>query len=178
MTNPTTAPAPAASPGSPAPAPTFTLQSRELSGQLTAPQFASSMGGENQSPQLFWEHAPAGTQSFAVTIHDPDAPTGSGFWHWVLFNLPATVGELPAGAGDPSKNLTPAGAIQAHNDQGLPGYTGAAPTPGPAHRYVITVFAVSKKLPLDATATAAAVGFALSAATLARASLIAYGQQP
>ena len=120
MTTPTTAPAPA-----------FTLKSRELSGQLARPQFARSLGGENQSPQLFWEHAPAGTQSFAVTIYDPDAPTGSGFWHWVLFNLPATVGELPAGAGDPSQSLTPAGAIQGRNDEGQPGYTGAAPRPAP-----------------------------------------------
>lgn len=159
-------------------APAFTLKSRELSGQLARPQFARRLGGDNQSPQLFWEHAPAGTQGFAVTMYDPDAPTGSGFWHWVLFNLPASVGELPAGAGDPGQHLTPAGAIQGRNDEGLPGYTGAAPPPGPAHRYVITVFALSSPLSLDQTATAATVGGSLAPVTLARASLLVYGQQP
>ncbi|WP_201783370.1 YbhB/YbcL family Raf kinase inhibitor-like protein [Hymenobacter sp. AT01-02] len=87
--------------------------------------------GENQSPALAWEHAPAGTQSFAVTIFDLDAPTGSGFWHWVIFNIPASVTELKAGAGDLGKPLAPAGAVQSNTDFGQPGYVGAA-RPRPA----------------------------------------------
>jgi Raf kinase inhibitor-like YbhB/YbcL family protein len=157
----------------------FTLKSPELGGQLTTKQFLNGMGftGENQSPALSWEHAPAGTQSFAVTMHDLDAPTGSGFWHWVVFNIPASVTELPAGTGDLSKHLTPAGAVQSNTDFGQPGYVGAAPPPGPAHRYLITVLALSQKLDLDQHATPAYVAFNCLSITLAKASLLVYGQQ-
>lgn len=158
---------------------TFTLKSPELGGQLTNKQFLNGMGftGENQSPALSWEHAPAGTQSFAVTMHDLDAPTGSGFWHWVVFNIPASVTELPAGTGDLSKHLTPAGAVQSNTDFGQPGYVGAAPPPGPAHRYLITVLALSQKLDLDQHATPAYVAFNCLSITLGKASLLVYGQQ-
>jgi Raf kinase inhibitor-like YbhB/YbcL family protein len=166
-------------PGGNALAATFTLKSRELGGQLTNQQYANGMGynGENQSPQLYWEHAPRETQSFAVTIYDLDAPTGSGFWHWVVFNIPHNIHELATGAGDPGKHLLPDGAIQSNTDAGTPGYIGAAPNDGPAHRYLITVHALSKKLELDKNATPAFVGFNLHFATLARASLVVYGQK-
>jgi Raf kinase inhibitor-like YbhB/YbcL family protein len=158
---------------------TFTLRSTELGGQLSNKQYANGMGytGGNQSPQLSWENAPEGTQSFAVTIYDLDAPTGSGFWHWVVFNIPSNVHELVSGAGDPAKQLLPTGAVQSRTDIGMPGYVGAAPNEGPAHRYLITVHALSTMLELDETATPAYVGFNLHFATLAKASLIAYGQK-
>ncbi|WP_160715595.1 YbhB/YbcL family Raf kinase inhibitor-like protein [Chitinophaga solisilvae] len=158
---------------------TFTLKSNGLGGQLGIQQYANGMGynGANQSPQLYWEHAPKGTQCFAVTVYDLDAPTGSGFWHWVVFNIPADIQELPAGAGDPSKRLLPDGAVQSNTDAGIPGYIGAAPNDGPAHRYLITVHALSKKLELDHHATPAIVGFNMHFATLAKASLIVYGQK-
>ncbi|NML41035.1 YbhB/YbcL family Raf kinase inhibitor-like protein [Chitinophaga sp. G-6-1-13] len=157
----------------------FTLKSNELGGQLANKHYANGMGytGQNQSPQLYWEHAPAATQSFAVTIYDLDAPTGSGFWHWVVFNIPQNIHELAAGAGDPGKDLLPAGAIQSNTDAGMPGYIGAAPNDGPAHRYLITVHALSEKLELNKDATPALVGFNLHFVTLAKASLIVYGQK-
>lgn len=157
----------------------FTLKSKDLSGQLTIDQYAQGYGfnGKNLSPQLHWENAPAGTQSFAVTMHDLDAPTGSGFWHWVVFNIPADVQELVTGAGDPDKELLPADAIQSNTDAGMPGYIGAAPNEGPAHRYQITVHALSSKLDLDKNVTPAFLGFNMHFATLAKASLIVYGQK-
>lgn len=158
---------------------TFTLKSKELGGQLTNKQYANGMGfsGENLSPQLYWENAPAATQSFAVTIYDLDAPTGSGFWHWVVFNIPSNIRELASGAGDPGGRLLPEGAIQSNTDAGMPGYIGAAPNEGPAHRYLITVHALSAKLELDKNATPPYVGFNMHFATLAKASLVVYGQR-
>ena len=158
---------------------TFTLKSHELGGQLTNKQYINGMGfsGENQSPQLYWEHAPEATQSFAVTMHDLDAPTGSGFWHWVVFNIPANVRELLPDAGNPGKQLLPEGSIQSNTDIGMPGYAGAAPPDGPAHRYLITVYALSQKLELDKNTTPAYVGFNMHFATLAKASLLVYGQK-
>lgn len=97
---------------------TFTLKSTDVGGQATEKQVSNSFGctGQNLSPQLSWENAPAGTKSFAITMYDPDAPTGSGFWHWVVFDIPATTATLPTGAGDPSKGLLPAGAVQSMTD--------------------------------------------------------------
>nr|WP_295865196.1 YbhB/YbcL family Raf kinase inhibitor-like protein [uncultured Chitinophaga sp.] len=157
----------------------FTLKSHELGGQLANKHYANGMGynGDNQSPQLYWEHAPQATQSFAVTIYDLDAPTGSGFWHWVVFNIPAHIRELAAGAGDPAKGLLPEGAVQSNTDAGVPGYIGAAPNDGPAHRYLITVHALSEKLALGKEATPALAGFNMHFATLAKASLVVYGQK-
>jgi Raf kinase inhibitor-like YbhB/YbcL family protein len=157
----------------------FTLKSNELGGQATQKQFANSFGchGENLSPQLSWENAPAGTQAFAVTMYDKDAPTGSGFWHWVLFNIPAGVTELKTGAGDVSKGLTPTGAIQINNDGGIPGYIGPCPPAGAPHEYLFTVYALKSKLNLDKSATPAYTGFMLHFNTLAKASIVMYGQQ-
>lgn len=157
----------------------FTLKSNELGGQLSDKHYANGMGftGENQSPQLYWENAPADTKSFAITILDLDAPTGNGFWHWVVFNIPATTTELKSGAGDLAKNLMPADAIQSNTDMGTPGYAGAAPPEGPAHRYLITIHALSTPLQLDKNATPAYVGFNLHFTTLQKASLLVYGQK-
>ena len=99
---------------------TFTLKSNEVGGQFTNRQLANGFGytGENISPQLSWENAPAGTQYYAITMYDKDAPTGSGFWHWVVLNIPATTHALPSNAGDVTQKLLPAGAIQSLTDMG------------------------------------------------------------
>jgi Raf kinase inhibitor-like YbhB/YbcL family protein len=158
---------------------TFTLKSNELGGQLANKHYLNGMGfsGENQSPQLYWVNAPKETQAFAVTIYDLDAPTGSGFWHWVVFNLPAGINELESGAGDPTKNVLPEGAVQSNTDMGVSGYVGAAPSEGPAHRYVISVYALGKKLELNKHTTPTLVGYYMHVATLAKASLLVYGQK-
>lgn len=132
--------------------------------------------GGNVSPALAWKDAPAGTQSFAVTVYDPDAPTGSGWWHWVVFNLPASTTGLPAGAGDTAKPTLPAGAVQSRTDFGAPGYGGPCPPQGDKpHRYVFTVYALkADKLPLGPDASGAMVGFNLNANALAKASLTAH----
>jgi Raf kinase inhibitor-like YbhB/YbcL family protein len=157
---------------------TFTLKSNDIGGQATNRQLANSFGchGENVSPELHWENAPAATQAFAVTVYDKDAPTGSGFWHWVIFNIPAGVTSLKSDAGDITKNLAPAGAIQSPNDGGQPGYIGPCPPPGPIHEYLITVYALKNKIPLDKTAGPALAGFYLNANTIEKASIVLYAQ--
>ena len=131
--------------------------------------------GNNVSPALSWSGAPAATKSFAVSIYDPDAPTGSGWWHWVVFNIPANVTSLPKGAGDAKKKLTPKGAVQSRTDFGADGYGGPCPPKGDQpHHYQITVFAVDvDKLPdaKDHNASAALVGFDLHFHTLAKGTL-------
>ena len=133
--------------------------------------------GGNVSPALTWAGAPAGAKSFAVTAYDPDAPTGSGWWHWVVFNLPAATRALPAGAG-PKGGTLPAGAVQSRTDFGAPGYGGPCPPPGAPHRYVFTVHALDvETLPLDEHSSGAMVGFMLHSHAIGRASLTAlYGR--
>lgn len=146
-------------------------------GRLPDAHLADSMGmtGDNLSPHLRWADAPAETQSFAVTCFDPDAPTGSGFWHWVLFDIPASVGELPRGAGSGSMQGLPEGARHVRNDAGSVGYFGAAPPPGHGeHRYVFAVHALGvPTLGVDESASPALVGFNLTFNTLARGLLVA-----
>jgi Raf kinase inhibitor-like YbhB/YbcL family protein len=106
----------------------------------------SGCGGANISPEFHWSDAPTGTKSFAITIFDPDAPTGGGWWHWVIFNIPGTILELPAGAGKESR--LPAASVQCRNDYGEPGYGGPCPPPGSTHRYLVKVYALNvEKLP-------------------------------
>ena len=130
--------------------------------------------GGNVSPALTWSGAPAGTKSFALTVYDPDAPTGSGFWHWVVFNIPADVTSLAKGAGAPKSETTPQGAVQSRTDFGAPGYGGPCPPKGDApHHYHFTIFALDvDKLDADENASAAFVGFNLHFHTLAKAEFI------
>lgn len=153
----------------------FTLSSADFSnnGTMKAEQSFNGFGcsGANISPALSWSNAPAGTKSFVVTAYDPDAPTGSGWWHWVVFNIPASVHSLPAGISkDPAK--LPAGVVESNTDFGEPGYGGPCPPEGHGpHRYVFTVHALKvDKLDVPASAPAAMVGFNLWANTIAKTS--------
>jgi len=129
--------------------------------------------GGNISPALAWSGAPAETKSFAVTCFDPDAPTGCGFWHWIVVNIPTDVSELPAGAG--SGAGLPSNALQVRTDYGTHAYGGPCPPQGDhPHRYLFTVYAVSlDTLPVDADTSAAVVGFNLNFNTLEKATLMA-----
>lgn len=165
------------------PAAAFELHSPDFTDETPIPErnVFSGFGctGANQSPALSWTEPPAGTRSLAVTIYDPDAPTGSGWWHWVVFNLPADTRGLPAGAGDPEKPTLPAGAVQSRTDFGTPGYGGPCPPQGDKpHRYVVTVHALKvDNLPLLADTSGAMVGFNLNAVSLGKATLTArYGR--
>jgi Raf kinase inhibitor-like YbhB/YbcL family protein len=155
---------------------TFTLQSAEIKpdAKIADAQFYKGFGceGGNVSPSLKWTNAPAGTKSFAITVYDPDAPTGSGWWHWIMFNIPATVTELPAGAGDAAGGKALHGAVQSRTDFGKPGYGGPCPPKGDKpHRYIFTVYALkTDKIDADADASGALVGFMLNANKLAKAS--------
>lgn len=134
--------------------------------------------GGNASPALAWSGAPAGTKSFVVTVYDPDAPTGSGWWHWVVTDIPATVTALPRGAGGPAGTELPAGAMQGRTDFGTLSYGGPCPPRDDApHRYVFTVHALPvAHLPVDPQVSAAMVGLALHATEIGSASLVArYG---
>jgi Raf kinase inhibitor-like YbhB/YbcL family protein len=157
---------------------TFTLKSKDIGGQATGKQVYNGFGctGDNLSPEIYWENVPAGTKSFAVTMYDPDAPTGSGFWHWVVFDIPANVTELPTGAGNIMKGLMPAGAIQSNTDFGQPGYGGPCPPQGHGfHEYRITVYALkTDKLGLDKNATPAFVGFNIFSNIIEKATLVMY----
>ena len=136
--------------------------------------FGFGCTGKNLSPHLSWSDVPEGTESFAVTCFDPDAPTGSGFWHWVVANIPPSVTELPLGAGDPEAGKMPDGALEVRTDFGKPGYGGPCPPEGVnIHRYIFTVHAVGmKSLPVTADTSAAVVGFYLNFNTIEKASLI------
>lgn len=157
---------------------TFTLKSNELGGQATLKQVfnGGNCTGENISPSLYWENAPEGTKSFAVTIYDPAAPSGSGWWHWLIFNIPATINELASNAGNVSSGLAPEGSIQSLNDFGIYGYGGPCPPEGDkAHPYIITVHALNiEKMELDKDANPAKVGFMMNTITIEKASMIMY----
>ncbi|MCJ8169310.1 YbhB/YbcL family Raf kinase inhibitor-like protein [Atopomonas sediminilitoris] len=154
----------------------FTLRSADIAhGEFMnkAQEFAGfGCNGANRSPQLSWSGAPAGTQAFAVFAYDPDAPTGSGWWHWQLVNIPSTVTSLPSGAGDAEQPRAPKGSQHTRNDYGVAGFGGACPPEGHgAHRYQFTVFALSQPLELPAGASAALTGYMVKAHALGSASL-------
>lgn len=157
---------------------TFTLSSKDLGGEITNQQEFNGFGctGENKSPQLSWTNPPEGTKSYAITIYDKDAPTGSGWWHWVVFDLPSNTTELPTGAGTVELGLAPKEAIQSITNYGTKGYGGPCPPEGHGlHQYVITVHALkTDKLGLDENTNPAVVGYYLSNNTIAKASLVAY----
>ncbi|MGI8721273.1 MAG: YbhB/YbcL family Raf kinase inhibitor-like protein [Geodermatophilaceae bacterium] len=159
----------------------FDVQSRDIQdGQrLPHPHASRAMGvsgGEDRSPQLSWSGFPEATKSFAVTVFDPDAPTASGFWHWAVFNIPASVTELASGA---ASDGLPTGAVQLRNDSGEAGYLGAAPPEGHGpHRYFTVVHAVDvEHLDISAESTPAYLGGNLFSHTLARAVIVPIYEQ-
>ena len=154
----------------------FELTSNDIQHDQRLPdaQVLNGMGynGANRSPHLAWKGAPEGTRSFVVTCYDPDAPTGSGWWHWVVANIPGNISELPSDAGSVGGGL-PAGALQTRTDFGAPGYGGAAPPPGPDHRYIFTVHALKvERLDVGADASAAMVGFLTHMNSLGKAQVV------
>jgi Raf kinase inhibitor-like YbhB/YbcL family protein len=157
------------------------LRSTDLKPGGTLPERSVFNGfgcqGGNVSPQLSWTAPPAGTKSFVLTAYDPDAPTGSGWWHWVVYDIPADVRELPQGAGGGTG--LPAGARQARTDFGSPGYGGACPPPGKPHRYVFSLYALKvDRLDVPADASPAYIGFMTHANQLGSASLtVTYGRK-
>jgi len=149
---------------------------------LTEAQVFNSFGcsGKNLSPALQWSGAPAGTKSFALTLYDPDAPTGSGWWHWVVFNIPASATSLAEGAGTADGAQLPAGTVQGRTDFGAPGFGGACPPPGDKpHRYIFTVYALkTDKIDVPADASPAMVGYTIHSNALGSATLTAkYGRK-
>ena len=144
---------------------------------LTIDQVFNGFGctGKNISPALKWSGAPVGTKSYALMVYDPDAPTGSGWWHWVVYNIPATCHELSQGAGATDSKTLPKGAMQGRTDFGTAGFGGACPPKGDKpHRYIFTLFALkTEKLDVPAGATAALVGFMVNANKLAQTSFTA-----
>jgi Raf kinase inhibitor-like YbhB/YbcL family protein len=156
----------------------FTLESNTLGGNATSVEEFNGFGctGENTSPQLSWSNAPEGTKSFAITMYDPDAPTGSGWWHWVVFDIPSDVNSLLKNAGNIEKELMPKDAIQSLTNYGVPGYGGPCPPENHGfHQYIITVHALKvDKLGLDKNTNPAIVGYYLWNNTIAKASIVTY----
>jgi Raf kinase inhibitor-like YbhB/YbcL family protein len=161
----------------------FELTSTDIQAGKPMPKTQEYQGfgcdGRNISPQLAWRDAPEGTKSFAVTVYDPDAPTGSGWWHWLAFNIPADVRELPTDAGNPAADLAPAGMVHHRTDYGTRGFGGACPPKGDkAHRYQFKIFALDvEQLDIAPESSAALVGFKLNAHKLGIAELEALYQR-
>jgi len=150
-------------------------------GKLGDAQVFNGFGctGRNISPAIAWSGAPAGTRSYAVTVYDPDAPTGSGWWHWLVYDIPASTSSLPEHAGDADGKLLPAGAKQGRTDFGTAGFGGACPPAGDKpHHYIFTVYALKvEKIDVPAEPSAAMIGYMLNANQLAKASVTAlYGR--
>jgi len=170
--------------------PGFVLASTDVADgqELPVAQMSAAFGvpgGLDLSPQLSWSGAPPETRSYTVTMYDPDAPSGSGFWHWAVVDIPASVTELPAGAGDDTGQHLPAGAFHLRNDVRAPSFLGAAPPPGDGrHRYVIVVQAIDVEhvgqLSVSADSTPAFVGFSINAGghLLGRAVMIPWAEVP
>ena len=160
--------------------PSFTLTSTDIQDgePLPAEQYGGHAGGSNLSPQLSWTGFPAETKSFVVTCYDPDAPTGAGFWHWAVANIPGDVTSLPAGAGAAESGLLPEGAITMPNEMREPAFRGAAPPEHTGvHHYWFVVHALDvERVDVDPQATPAVLGFLMREAVLARAILVATGE--
>jgi len=156
----------------------FTLSSKTVSGQLGINQVYSGFGcsGKNISPELSWSGAPSGTKSYALTVYDPDAPTGSGWWHWLIFNIDAKTSSLKAGAGNVKNKTAPKGSVQSLTDYGTSGFGGACPLVGHgSHQYIFTVHALdTEKIDLDEKANSALVGYMINSHTISKSSLVAY----
>jgi Raf kinase inhibitor-like YbhB/YbcL family protein len=163
--------------------PSFVLTSNDVSHGETLPMAQVSgifgAGGEDISPHLTWSDFPAESKSFAVTCFDPDAPTGSGFWHWNLINIPVGVTELATGAGSQDGRQLPSGVVVINNDASLPGYLGAAPPQGHGeHRYVFAVHALDvDRIDIDDSVSNAIAGFNMFGRVIARATLTPVYQQ-
>lgn len=157
----------------------FTLESPDLPPGKPIPDayVFNSFGckGSNISPALIWKNAPKETKSFALTVYDPDAPTGSGWWHWLVINIPADAKELVQGAGDVANAKAPAGSLQTRTDYGKPGWGGPCPPAGDKpHHYIFTLHALkTDKLDLPQDAPAAMVGYNINGNTIAKASFTA-----
>ncbi|MGC8530238.1 MAG: YbhB/YbcL family Raf kinase inhibitor-like protein [Leptospirillia bacterium] len=166
---------------------------REATIKVTSPDFRNGgkiadryvfsgfgCSGKNVSPEIRWGRLPKGTRSVALTVYDPDAPTGSGWWHWVVYNIPPGVHRLKEGVGTKDGKGLPAGAIQAVTDFGAPGYGGPCPPKGdPPHHYIVTVYALkTSKLPVGAGALPAQIGYFIHFSTLAKGRLVGrYGRK-
>lgn len=153
----------------------FYLSSTDIQGQIADAQVFNSFGctGGNVSPQLSWSNAPAGTKSFAVTAYDPDAPTGSGWWHWVVFNVDKSVAEIKTGA---SLKAMPKGAVESGTSYGSKGFGGSCPPKGDKpHRYIFTVYALNtEKIEQNSDARPELIGFFINSHAIAKASIMAY----
>ena len=151
----------------------FTLSSKNLGGQISLTEVYNGFGcsGKNISPELSWKGAPEGTKSFALTVYDPDAPTGSGWWHWVVYNIDKETKTFKQGV-----DLSKSSAVQSLTDFGTTGFGGACPPVGDKdHQYIFTIYALDiDTIDLKATANPALVGFYINAHTLSKASLISY----
>ncbi len=154
----------------------FTLKSTDLSGQLSKAQEFNGFGcnGQNISPSLTWSAVPKGTKSFAITMYDPDAPTGSGWWHWQVVNIPETITSISTDAS--VKKSLPKGALEINNDYGTVGFGGACPPVGDKpHTYIVTVYALDvETLPVEVNTNAPIVGYQINAHTIEKASLVSY----
>lgn len=163
---------------------TFALESPDFQPHGTLPQWSRSgiagAGGEDRSPTLHWAGAPSGTRSFALTMYDSDAPTGSGWWHWAVYNIPATITSLPQDAGNPDAALLPRGAITLPNEVRLKRYLGAAPPAGHGeHRYFFTLSALDvERLDVPAGSTPALLGFMIGDHIVARAQCVGVSETP
>jgi Raf kinase inhibitor-like YbhB/YbcL family protein len=159
--------------------PGFTVTSTDIAhGEPLPAEIYNTPDGGNRSPQLSWSGFPEQTQSFVVTCYDPDAPTGSGFWHWAVANIPGGVTSLEPGAGDPSSGLLPEGAITMPNELREPTFTGAAPPPATGvHHYWFVVHALdTDHIDINPNATPAVLGFMMREHVLARGILVSTGE--
>ncbi len=158
----------------------FSITSNDIShGQKLADKHVFNgfgCNGKNISPQISWKNAPAATKSFALTVYDPDAPTGSGWWHWIVVNIPVKYTSLPTGFGEKNQFKLENNITQVRNDFGIFGFGGSCPPKGDkAHRYIFTIYALkTDRIDLQEPATAALAGFLIHQNILAEVSFMAY----